>query len=130
MSFIDITLIKQLIDIAQEVNQRKCKNASGQVFTTETEFIKKHCQSGLIKKINVDKKSIERKHPIEQQKNKCVIYKLLLKTFSLGYDVPNSEMSYANFFIRYEHKFLRNIYSDSEIAESLYICTLQNYYVV
>ena len=29
-----------------------------------------------------------------------------------------------------EHKFLRNIYSDSEIAESPEICTLQNHYVV
>ena len=37
---------------------------------------------------------------------------------------------YSDFFIRYEHKFLRKIYSDSEIAELLQICTLQNYYVV
>ena len=42
----------------------------------------------------------------------------------LGYDVPNSEMSSADFFIRYEHKFLRNIYSDSKIAESPGTCTL------
>ena len=55
---------------------------------------------------------------------------MLLKIDPLGYDVPNSEMSYGNFFIRYEHKFFRNIYSDSEIAESPQICTLQNYYVV
>ena len=52
-----------------------------------------------------------------------------LKTDPLGCDVPNSEMSYGNFFIRYEHKFLRNVYSDSEIAESPQICTLQNHYV-
>ena len=55
---------------------------------------------------------------------------MLLKIDPLGYDVPNSQMSYGDFFIRYEHKFLRNIYSDSEIAESPQICTLQNYYVV
>ena len=55
---------------------------------------------------------------------------MLLKTDPLGYDVPNSEMSYGDFFIRYEHKFLRNINSDSEFAESPQICTLQNYYVV
>ena len=40
------------------------------------------------------------------------------------------KMSYGDFFIRYEHKFLRNINSDSEIAESPQICALQNYYVV
>ena len=55
---------------------------------------------------------------------------MLLKIDPLGYDVPNSEMSNSNFFIRYEHKFLRNIYSDYEIAESPQICTLQNYYIV
>ena len=55
---------------------------------------------------------------------------MLLKIDPLGYDVPNSKMSYSDFFIRYEHKFLRNIYSDSEIAESPQICTLRNYYVV
>ena len=55
---------------------------------------------------------------------------MLLKINLLGYDVPNSEMSWRDFFIRYEHKFLRNIYSGSENAESPQICTLQNYYVV
>ena len=55
---------------------------------------------------------------------------MLLKIDPLGCNVPNSEMSYSDFFIRYEHKCLRNIYSDSEIVESPQICTLQNYYVV
>ena len=55
---------------------------------------------------------------------------MLLKIDLLGFDVPNSEMSYSDFFIRYECKFLRNIYLDSEIAEPPQICTLQNYYVV
>ena len=54
ISFIDITLVKQLIDIAWEVSRRKCKNASGQVFTIETDLIKKHCYSGLTKKINLN----------------------------------------------------------------------------
>ena len=36
-------LVKQLNDISQEVSQENCKNASGQMFTTETVLIKKHC---------------------------------------------------------------------------------------
>ena len=52
MSLIDITLVKQLNDIAQEVSWRKCKNDLGQMFTIETALIKKHCYSGLIKKLN------------------------------------------------------------------------------
>ena len=78
----------------------------------------------------LEKNQFERKHPIDWQANKCVICKMLLKTDPLGYDVPNCEMSYGVFFIRYEHKFLGNIWSHSEIAESPQICTLQNYYVV
>ena len=54
---------------------------------------------------------------------------MLLKIDQLGHDAPSPEMSYGNFCIRYEHKFLRNIYSDNEIAESPQICTLQNYYL-
>ena len=41
-SFIDVTLVKQLNDIAQEVSRRKCKNALGQMFTIETALIKKN----------------------------------------------------------------------------------------
>ena len=55
---------------------------------------------------------------------------MLLKIDQLGHDAPSPEMSYGNFCIRYEHKFLRNIYSDNEIAESPQICTLKNCYVV
>ena len=35
MSFIDVMLVKQLNDIAEEVSRRKCKNALGQMFTIE-----------------------------------------------------------------------------------------------
>ena len=56
------------------------------------------------------KNQYERKHPIEKMinvlkikinwlKDKCVNCKMLLKTDLLGCDVPNSEMSYSNFFI-------------------------------
>ena len=58
------------------------------------------------------------------------ICKMLLKFGPLGCNLPNSEMFYCDFFIRYEHKFLRNIYSDSETTESPQIFALQNYYVV
>ena len=138
MSFIDIMLVKQLNDIAQELSRRKCKNALGQVFSIETALIKKTLLKRFNKKIKSQyleldlliKNQFERKHPIDRQKDKCVICKLLLKMDPLGYNILNSELSYGDFFIRYEYKFLRNIYSDSEIAESPQICTLQNYYVV
>ena len=42
MSFINVTLVKQLNDIAQEVSRRKWNNALGQMFVIETDLIKKH----------------------------------------------------------------------------------------
>ena len=41
MSFIDVTLVKQLNEIAQKVSQRKFQNALGQMFTIKTVLIKK-----------------------------------------------------------------------------------------
>ena len=42
MSFIHVRLVKQLNDIAEDVGERKCKNALGQMFAIETALIKKH----------------------------------------------------------------------------------------
>ena len=41
---------------------------------------------------------------------------------------PDSEITYGDFYIRQEHKFLRNIYSQSELAECEEIKTLASYY--
>ena len=43
ISFIDITLVKQLNKTAQEVSWRKYKNTLGQMFTIETALTKIHC---------------------------------------------------------------------------------------
>ena len=97
------------------------------MFTIETGLIKKTLVEWFNKKIKwqhleldlLEKTYYERKHQIDWQTNKCVICKMLLKVDRLGYDVPND-----HFFLRYEHKFLGNIYSDPEIAELTEICTL------
>ena len=52
----------------------------------------------------------------------------MLKIDLLCPHIPNHSMSYGDLFIRYEHKFSRNIYSNKEIAESPQICTLEKYY--
>ena len=51
-----------------------------------------------------------------------------LKIEATNHNTPNPKMSYSDFFIRFEHKFLRNIYSDEEIEQSPQFCTLENYY--
>ena len=59
---------------------------------------------------------------------KCVICKMPLKIETANHNMPNPKMSYDDFFIRFEHKFLRNIYSDEETRQSPQICTLEKYY--
>ena len=39
-------------------------------------------------------------------------------------------MTYRDFYIRYEHKFLRNIYTEDQIQTSPQISTLENYYKI
>ena len=39
-------------------------------------------------------------------------------------------MTYGDFIIRYEHKFLRNIYANEQIEKSYHIENIQNYYEI
>ena len=136
MKHIDVKLVKQLNDFAQEVSQKNCKNAHGQMFPIETAFVKNALLQWFhtkIKSQNLEidlkmKNQFERENPINWQTDKCFRCKCLVKIDPLGSPVPNHSMSYGDFFIRYEHKFLRNIYSNKEIADSLQICTLEKYY--
>ena len=121
--------------MTQEVSRRKCKNALGQMLMIETALAKKKLLEWFNKKIKSQyleldlmiKNQYERKHPVNWKTDKCVICKMLLKIDPLGYDMQSLKMSYGDFFIRYEHKFLKNIYSDNEIAESL-LCSVSKVY--
>ena len=47
-----------------------------------------------------------------------------------NHKTSNNEMTYGDFLIRFEHKFLRNIYSFDELAQSKHIFFIENYYTV
>ena len=136
IKFINAKLVTQLKDIAHEVSRRKCKNALGQIFSVETALIKSTLSERFNKKIKSQhlqldlliKNKYERKNPINWQGDKCVICKMPLKNEATNHNTPNPKMSYGDVFIRFEHKFLRNIYSDEEIKQSPQICTLKKYY--
>ena len=51
-----------------------------------------------------------------------------MKIDPIGPDVSNNKMSYGDFFIRYEHKFLRNIYTKEQLASAPQIKTWKEYY--
>ena len=74
------------------------------------------------------KNQYERKNPIDWENDKCVICKMSLKIDPTNHKSSNNEMTYGVFFIRFEHKFLRNIYSYDELTQSEDICSLENYY--
>ena len=43
---------------------------------------------------------------------------------------PDDEMTHGDFVIRFEHKFVRNIYTSEQIKESYHLETLENYYEI
>ena len=72
----------------------------------------------------------EAKNKIDWKKNKCVICKFLMKLDPTNYLTADCQMTFADFIIRYEHKFLRNIYTAEQISQSDHIANLKNYYEV
>ena len=51
-----------------------------------------------------------------------------IKNYPIGPDIPNNEISYGDFFIRCEHKFLKNVYSKEQLTSSSQTKTLKDYY--
>ena len=72
----------------------------------------------------------EAKNKIDWKKNKCVICKFLMKLDPTNYLTADCQMTFGDFIIRYEHKFLRNIYTAEQISQSDHIANLKNYYEV
>ena len=138
ITFIEPYLIKMLKDIAFEASKRKSKTSLGQMFSIESALVKKT----LVKWFNVKylrqfrnmdpfkKLSYEQKNPIKWNKQKCVICKFPLKLNPTNYLMPDNEMTFGDFMIRYEHKFLRNIYTVEQLQQSEHIKTLKNYYYI
>ena len=47
-----------------------------------------------------------------------------------NYMTPDNEMTFGDFIIRYEHKFLRNIYTTEQIEQSDNIKNLESFYEI
>ena len=54
------------------------------------------------------------------EKDKCVT----------NFKTPDDEMYFGDFIIRYEYKFLRNIYTDQQIKDSDHLKDLESYYEI
>ena len=135
--FVDSSLIRMLKDMAFEVAKRKCKNSIGKMFSIESALVKKTLLNWFNLKI---KRSFDKINPIAKlryeshncinwKKDKCVICKFLLKTQPTNFKTPDDEMFFGDFVIRYEHKFLRNIYTEKQIInDSEHVKDLESYY--
>ena len=53
-----------------------------------------------------------------------------LKIQPTSFETPEDEMTYGDFVIRFEHKFIRNIYTVEQIKQSDDLKCLENYYKV
>ena len=136
MKFIDSQTLNQLKDIAINISKRKCKNTIDQMFCVETVCVKKTLLEWFNKKLKSQNLEIpvltkliyEEKNSINWKKGKCVICKMSLKIEPTSFETLEDEMTYGDFVIRFEHKFIRNIYTIEQIKQSDDLKGLENYY--
>ena len=111
-----------LKDAANEVSKRKCKNSLGQMFSIESALVKKTLLKWFSLKFKrtfttinpMEKLKFESSNKIDWKKDKCVLCKFPVKLEPTNSLTPDSEMTYGDFIIRFEHKFLRNIFTEKQ----------------
>ena len=54
----------------------------------------------------------------------------MMKLKPTNFEMPDDEMAFGDFLIRYEHKFLRNIYTDEQIIDSNHLKNVESYYEI
>ena len=138
ITYTDQSLIKMLKDMAFKFAKRRCKNSIEKMFSIESALVKKT----LLKRFNqkfkrqfdkinpIQKLRYESKNPISWEKDKCVICKFPIKLEPTNFKTPDDEMSFGDFIICYEHKSLRNIYTDQQIKDSDHLKDLESYYKI
>ena len=117
MKLIDLQTLNELKGIATDISKRKCKSTMGQMFCVESAFVKKAWLEWFNKKIKWQNLGIpalmkmiyKQKNPVNWEKDKWVICKMPLKIETTSFETPDDEMTYGDFVIRFQHKFIRNI---------------------
>ena len=133
LRFKDEITLKQLRDAALAVHRKSKRNAIAEMFSIELKFASdcllkwfysKHKKTELSLS---EKKNYEMKNPIDWENGTCQIC-----TFPLDVkpseEINNEKMTYSDFIIQKEHKFLRNVLSEEELAKSKSIQNLQSFH--
>ena len=133
LKFHDQVTLKQLRDSALEVSERKKTNAISEMFSIELKFASDCLLKWFYsknKKIELsiqEKKDYEVKNPIDWENGVCQIC-----TFPLDVKpsekVNNGKITYDDFIIQKEHKFLRNVLSKQDLQKSDSIKSLESYH--
>ena len=76
---------------------------------------------------NSAKKKCEVENPIDWSRDRCCICSFPLIINATKFDVDSLTMSYVNFISFKKHKFLRNIFSNEELATTDSIKDLKTY---
>ena len=93
------------------------------MFTTELKFSAECLISWFNKKTKSknlemelrEKIDYERSHSVDLVNDKCCICKFPLQINAKGIQATAKEMSYVDFYIRKEYKFLRNVLPEEEL---------------
>ena len=77
---------------------------------------------------NEKRRAYEIENPIDWKNDNCKICNFPLHINPTTFDVEKEKMSYGDFVIKKEHKFLRNIFSEEELMLSPAIKNLQSFH--
>ena len=70
----------------------------------------------------------ERKNPVNWKSDECVICKMPLRVEPASFETPDDKMTFGDFIIPFEHRFIRNIYTYEQIKDLHHLETLEKYY--
>ena len=136
LKFKDTTTLKQLRDCAFSVASKKNKIAISEMFSAEIKFATDCLLSWFNSKYKSEnlqlsierKREYEIKNPINWQTDKCWICNFPLHINPTILNVSKDKMSYCDFIIEKEHKFLRNIFSKKELDGSDGIKNIESFH--
>ena len=135
LKYKDEITMKQLRDMAIQVYEKVNPNAIAEMFSVELKF----ASDCLLKWFNakykkvelslLEKRNYELKNPIDWENGKCQICTFPIEVKpSIFCEKDKEKMTYCDFIIQKEHKFLRNVLSISDLSKSDSISTIDSYH--
>ena len=118
------------------VAKKKNKSAVAEMFSTEIKFagdcliecFNKKVNSKNLELSNKVKRKYEIENPIDWVEGRCCTCKFPLKINPTNFNTTAEQMSYADFVIFKEHKFLRNIFSERELSSTDSLKNMEQYH--